>query len=109
MPAKTQPALETEPEATVVDPLADVKFPVDAKTTARIVREDARHSGGKVTDKAIRRLVREHDIAGMDDDRYTRHSYDRATLELILETWFAPKDRRAAQTESDAPEAPAEA
>lgn len=106
MPAtkKTEPAVAVEPTVEVTpDPFADVKFPVDAKTTARIIRADARFAGGKVTDKAVRRLVREHDIAGLDDDKYTRHAYDRATLETILETYFAPSERRAAQVESDAP------
>lgn len=116
MGKSTVPAVATEPteaaptEPAQADPLADVKFPVDAKTTARLIRADARFTGGKVTDKAVRRLVREHDIAGLDDDKYTRHAYDRETLELVIETYFAPRERREAQLAADAPdEAPAEA
>jgi hypothetical protein len=112
MPATKKAAVEAaavvEPETQPVDPFADVKFPVDAKTTARIIRADARFAGGKVTDKAVRRLVREHDIAGLDDDKYTRHAYDRATLETILETYFAPAARREAQVASDVTDEPAQ-
>jgi hypothetical protein len=86
-----------------------VKFPVTAREAARLLREDPRFTGTKLTDKAVRRLVREHDIAGMDDDKYTRHLYDAETFAAIAETYFAPADRRAAQDEAkpeaDAPDA----
>lgn len=97
-PAEVAPeapqATETAaPEATVV------KFPVTAREAARLLREDPRFTGTKLTDKAVRRLVRENDIAGLDDDKYTRHLYDAETFAAIAETYFAPADRRAAQEE----------
>jgi hypothetical protein len=101
--------VQEAPEQPVAPEVAEEsqKWPITAREAARLLRDDPRFTGGKLTDKAIRRLVREHDIAGMDDDKYTRHSYDAATFELIAETYFAPKDRREAQTEpeADAPDA----